>query len=250
MSFLTLLDGTRIGYQRWGKGCTHKVLALHGWLDNSNSFSFLGPLLAENDFDVVAYDHVGHGHSSHIPQGMAMAFPKYVVHAKNIIDLLEWKRPTVLGHSMGAGVSTLLAGCMPDMINKLVLIEMLGPNNGAPEKAARILKRAIESEMKHFNKTKKPKMYDFQGAVDARIATVAKHPGKQTLSEEASLSLIKRFDTLLWGLSLITWTVLGEEEPYWNMSLTETLMSFLSPSQATGCGFVTIRDYYFRIMGI
>lgn len=192
MSFFTLLDGTRIGYQRWGKGCTHKILALHGWLDNSNSFSVLGPLLAQHDFDVVAYDHVGHGHSSHIPRGMAMAFPKYVAHAKNVTNLLGWKKPTVIGHSMGAAVSTLLAGCFPDMINKLVLIEMLGPNNGAPEKAAGVLKGAIEAELKYLNKTANPKLYDFQGAVHARIATVAKYPGKQTLSADASRSLIER----------------------------------------------------------
>ena len=196
MSFLRLLDGTRIGYQRWGKGGTNKLLALHGWLDNSNSFSYLGPLLADNDFDVVAYDHVGHGHSSHIPIGATMTFPKYTVHAKNIIDILEWKKPSIMGHSMGAAVSTLLAGSFPELVEKLVLIEMIGPNSSDADKAPKLLRKGVEGELQFFKKKLNPKVYDFNGAVDARIATVSSYPGKQTLSREASLALVRRFVTV------------------------------------------------------
>lgn len=52
-------------YQRWGKGNAKKIICFHGWLDNSMSFSFLGPRLAEIGYDVVAADHQGHGRSSH-----------------------------------------------------------------------------------------------------------------------------------------------------------------------------------------
>ena len=125
-----------------------------------------------------------------------MQFPKYVVHAKNIIDLLDWKKPNIMGHSMGAGVSTLLAGSFPEDVNKLVLIEMLGPNSSDPEKTADVLKKAVVDELKFFRKKTKPKEYDFQGAIDARIASVKKYPGKQSLSPEASLRLIQRYNIL------------------------------------------------------
>ncbi len=62
MHHLKISSGYKIAYQRWGAGNKIKVLCLHGWLDNSNSFALLGPHLAENeDFEVVAVDHVGHG---------------------------------------------------------------------------------------------------------------------------------------------------------------------------------------------
>ena len=35
---------------------------MHGWLDNSNSFTYLGEILAGEGYDVVATDHAGHGH--------------------------------------------------------------------------------------------------------------------------------------------------------------------------------------------
>jgi alpha-beta hydrolase superfamily lysophospholipase len=55
-------SGLRIAYQTWGEGNPIKVLCLHGFQDNSNSFNVLAPFLAERGrFELVAFDHVGHG---------------------------------------------------------------------------------------------------------------------------------------------------------------------------------------------
>ena len=54
-------NGLNVSYQRWGEGNSIKVLCLHGWLDNSNSFSYLASFLAPHTFEVVAVDHIGHG---------------------------------------------------------------------------------------------------------------------------------------------------------------------------------------------
>lgn len=55
-------SGLRVAYQVWGEGNPIKILCLHGWLDNSNSFNVLAPYLLENgNFEIVAIDHVGHG---------------------------------------------------------------------------------------------------------------------------------------------------------------------------------------------
>jgi pimeloyl-ACP methyl ester carboxylesterase len=39
-------SGLRVAYQVWGEGNPIKVLCLHGWLDNSNSFNVLAPFLS------------------------------------------------------------------------------------------------------------------------------------------------------------------------------------------------------------
>jgi len=60
MNRLALFDGIKIAYQEWGSQIsTRKILALHGWLDNSNSFCFLGPYLADRGYHVVAIDQAG-----------------------------------------------------------------------------------------------------------------------------------------------------------------------------------------------
>ena len=55
--------GVRLAAQRWHAGASHRVIALHGWLDNAESFSLLAPQLP--DADLVALDLAGHGWSEH-----------------------------------------------------------------------------------------------------------------------------------------------------------------------------------------
>jgi len=66
---ITLSCGKRMAYQKWStKSLPRKgrIVCSHGWLDNSNSFSYLGPMLASQGYEVIAIDWLGHGHSDHI----------------------------------------------------------------------------------------------------------------------------------------------------------------------------------------
>ena len=47
------------------------VIALHGWLDNANSFARLAPKL--KGLRIIALDMAGHGHSGHRPPGAGYA---------------------------------------------------------------------------------------------------------------------------------------------------------------------------------
>ena len=46
------------------------MLAIHGWLDNCDSFHYIGPGLANIGYQVIGVDLPGHGHSDHIPPGL------------------------------------------------------------------------------------------------------------------------------------------------------------------------------------
>jgi len=52
--------------QCWGAEDKPLLLALHGWLDNSNSFAPLAEKLM-NDYRILAIDWPGHGLSEHRP---------------------------------------------------------------------------------------------------------------------------------------------------------------------------------------
>jgi pimeloyl-ACP methyl ester carboxylesterase len=100
MKYIQLLDGMKIAYQEWGNQNLRKVLALHGWLDNSNSFRFLGPYLAERGFHVVAVDSIGHGKSDHLGTGAFYTIPKHVSVAREVIENFGWSKNYMLCHSM------------------------------------------------------------------------------------------------------------------------------------------------------
>lgn len=69
---LGLLDGTRVAVKSWGpEHADIRILALHGWLDNANSYDTLAPLLVsskQKKIRLVAMDFLGHGLSSHLPK--------------------------------------------------------------------------------------------------------------------------------------------------------------------------------------
>ena len=112
--------------QRWGDAALPPLLALHGWLDNAGSFARLAPLLAEHHH-VIALELPGHGHSDHLPAGSHYHFLDYVRDVLAAADALQLARYTLLGHSLGAGVAALVASARPQRIERLLLIEGLGP---------------------------------------------------------------------------------------------------------------------------
>lgn len=112
--------------QVWGDDSAPPLLALHGWLDNAGSFARLAPLLASR-FRVIALDLPGHGHSEHLAPGANYHYVDYVRAALQAADALELGRYTLIGHSMGAGIASLMAAATPQRIERLRLIEGLGP---------------------------------------------------------------------------------------------------------------------------
>ncbi|MBN8712616.1 MAG: alpha/beta fold hydrolase [Xanthomonadales bacterium] len=112
--------------QVWGEDGLPPLLAVHGWLDNAGSFARLGPLLATR-FQVIALDLPGHGHAQHLPPGMGYHYGDHVRTLLEVLDALGTERVRVLGHSLGAGISSLVAAAAPARIERLWLIEGLGP---------------------------------------------------------------------------------------------------------------------------
>jgi pimeloyl-ACP methyl ester carboxylesterase len=112
--------------QIWGDADAPPLLALHGWLDNAGSFALLAPKLADR-FRFIALELPGHGHSSHLPAGISYHYVDYVSAVISAADALGLDRYTLLGHSLGAGIASLAAVATPQRIDRLFLIEGLGP---------------------------------------------------------------------------------------------------------------------------
>ena len=142
------IPGHTIAAQVWGdQEAGPTVLALHGWLDSSASFARLAPLI--RGARIIAVDLPGHGASSHKPAGSSYHFVDAVCDTVAIMDALELEYPVLLGHSMGAGISSLVAGLMPSRVRAACLIEGLGPLTDQPASAATRLADSLKQQQKH-----------------------------------------------------------------------------------------------------
>lgn len=120
------IPGLELTGLAWGEPDAPPLVMIHGWLDNAASFALLAPLLADR-FHVIALDLPGHGHSSHLPAGTIYQHVDYTRAVIAAVDALALPRFHLLGHSLGAGVATMVAVAAPERIRALALIEGLGP---------------------------------------------------------------------------------------------------------------------------
>ncbi|KAF1052126.1 MAG: Tropinesterase [Stenotrophomonas maltophilia] len=145
------------------------VLALHGWLDNAMSFARLAPKL--EGLRIVALDFAGHGLSAHRAAGASYLLWDYAYDVLCVAEQLGWERFSLLGHSMGAIVSVLLAGAQPQRIERLALIDGLVPYTGEADSAPHKLGEALQAQLALPNK-RKPVYEKVERAVEARMKGV------------------------------------------------------------------------------
>ena len=100
----------------------------------------------------------------------------------------------LLGHSLGAGLAPLLAGSLPDRIAGLICLDGLGPSPRPDEDAAQQFRTALDAKAGALRGGVGSCYASLEAAVDARLATVARHPGShatgsQYLSRGAATAL-------------------------------------------------------------
>jgi len=160
-----VLQHLALSAQVWGDDALPPLLALHGWLDNAGSFALLAPLLARR-FRVIALDLPGHGHADHLAPGASYHYLDYVGVVLAAADALQLDRYTLLGHSLGAGVAALAAAALPERIERLLLIEGLGPLG---DDGSHTLQRFRDALTPRDDKRKPLRVFrDIEQAVDAR----------------------------------------------------------------------------------
>lgn len=174
-----------------------RLVLLHGWMDNVGSFDLLIPplLLAFPTASILALDLVGHGLSSHDPTGNYTI----VSYASSVVEGLHsmgWEDGLVLvGHSMGGGIATVIAGAFPDKVRGLILVDSAGPPVRPPQEAPDNFAKALQ--LKQLTAKRPGSVYpSIEDAIKARMATVAGHPhnkfGEQRISRECAEALVRR----------------------------------------------------------
>lgn len=113
-----LPNGLTIAYVELGNPQGQPLLLLHGYTDNSRSFSLMAPYLA--DYRLIIPDQRGHG-ASDAPE-CCYSLSQFADDARLLLDALGIKRAAVAGHSLGSMVAITLAGDHPERVSHIALI--------------------------------------------------------------------------------------------------------------------------------
>lgn len=148
-------NGLEFSARYWAKGgaTDYPVIALHGWLDNCNSFQPLAETLSGPQYlpniSLLALDLAGHGRSDHRSADSAYNLWQDVDEVLQIADQMGWRRFSLLGHSRGAMISVLLAAVAPERVDRLALIDGLVPIPVTEEDAPQQLAKAVADRQKY-----------------------------------------------------------------------------------------------------
>jgi non-heme chloroperoxidase len=124
MSAITVRDGTEIYYKDWGKG--RPVVFSHGWPLNADAWDDQMYFLGSHGFRTIAHDRRGHGRSTQAWIGHNM--DTYADDLAELIEALDLKDVTLIGHSTGGGEVTRYIGRHgTKRVSKVVLIGAITP---------------------------------------------------------------------------------------------------------------------------
>src|SRR5690606_41946003 len=120
-------------------------LARWGAVDTAGSFLQRVAEFERNGtrVDLVELDLPAYGRSAYMAPGADYSFAGALHAALDVADALGWERFALLGHSMGAGIASLVAAGSPQRVERLLAIEALGALPEAPEHTVRRLREAV-----------------------------------------------------------------------------------------------------------
>ena len=133
-------------------------LALHGWLDNAATFDRLAPLLVSRcpNLSLLCLDYPGHGLSSHLPPGQIYHYLEANRYLRLVVDHLGLDKFGLIGHSMGAGMSSIFAATYPEMVQALVMIDLVKPVGRARESVVERTRLSVDNQISIENKLRQP----------------------------------------------------------------------------------------------
>jgi pimeloyl-ACP methyl ester carboxylesterase len=112
-------DGTSLFCRRWGEG--PPILFLHGWAMSSEAWQVAMLKVAEAGFQAVAYDRRGHGRSD--DPGRGYDYDSLADDLAAVMEELELREVTLVGHSMGCGeITRYLSRYEGERVSRAVMV--------------------------------------------------------------------------------------------------------------------------------
>jgi len=125
---MKLANGISLAYVEMGNPDGVPTLLIHGYTDNSRSWSLLAPYL--KDRHLIAIDLRGHGKSD--APACCYAYTDLADDVSLFLDAMGLAKADVIGHSLGSLTAQLLAAQHPDKVGKVVLVSSTTAIGGGP----------------------------------------------------------------------------------------------------------------------
>lgn len=187
----------------WGSKEKRPIVMLHGWLDNagtkfidlsrwfvisdsdtiSGTFDTLIPLLPSN-YSYLAIDLPGHGLSSHIPNGYFYHVQDYVAILEEMRVKFNWKKLSLMGHSMGDTICFTYAAIYPNRVELVCALDSL--------KTSSLPKFALFMTMKHMQSAYAMRDTQNQQNKEYTYDQMSKFVSKASIEPSKVICLLKR----------------------------------------------------------
>ena len=197
-------DDYSIYYEKHGKK-EDTILILPGWGDTRKTFDLLINLLKEN-FTVYIIDYPGFGNSPFPDRNLTIY--DYTNLIRDFIADKQIKKPTIIAHSFGGRIATLLTGYYKEDIKKLVLIDTAGikrrktPYLWLKEKIYKLLKPIKKILPKKLKEPYHKKLLTIFGSSDYKaLPSEMNETFKNIIKEDVKdyLPFIDQETLILWG---------------------------------------------------
>ncbi|MFD1538912.1 alpha/beta fold hydrolase [Nonomuraea guangzhouensis] len=169
----TTLNGLRAHYVEWGEPDAPPIVLLHGLRSYARTWEAVAAALADRH-RLIALDHRGRGDSAWDPAGEYVT-DAYVSDLEQLVDALDLRRFTLVGHSMGGTNAIVYAARRPERV-RLALIEDIGPGSSASGAGAERIRRELERTPRAFAGRDEARAYwrsvrpdVSQAALDSRV---------------------------------------------------------------------------------
>ncbi len=233
-----LSQGLKLHYWDWGNVDKPSLVLVHGMMDHARSWDTIARALC-NDWHVIAPDLRGHGDSQWSSDGAYIAH-YYLQDFVDLIDALGVTSVNIIAHSFGGNPSARFAAIYPQRVERLVLVDAMGPNQSvlAQWQQKGVVTRSREWIEKRQQASKPPRYFD---SVDIAAERLARTNPLLTLEQAQHLAMhgVKQHsDGYCWKYDPLTGNFAPEDfaihlSEYWQAITAPTLMCWGPKSWTT-----------------
>jgi pimeloyl-ACP methyl ester carboxylesterase len=136
--------GLQLAGYEWGDPEAPVVMLAHGGFDFAGTLDVFAPMLADEGWRCVSWDHRGHGSSEH---AVLYSWSADTRDALAVLESTTEGAVVLLGHSKGGGLMLDLAHAVPHRLTHLVNLDGLPSRNNWPDLADHERTRMLHGEL-------------------------------------------------------------------------------------------------------